>query len=244
MRKNEHLVHFYGQDEQRLDQNLTAFLRDSLRAGGAAVVVASPARRDAFQSELARNPIKGLTLPSERLVLLDDAETLGTFMRGGQPDAELFDSCVGNLLRDRKARYGRVRAYGEMVGRLWSDRAFSAAVALEKLWNELLASLGFDLYCGYPIDVTSAEFQTPAMRALFETHTRLVPALPDDFDRAMSRAIDEVLGDRPHGLHALATGALSFSGAALPSIERTILRLRSALPRYADEILARAKQYA
>ncbi len=206
-------------------------------------MIASDSRREAIVAEIERLEERGQARYDQRLIVLDDARALATFMRHGWPDAELFERNVGNLIKGLSGRYGGLRAYGEMVGRLWSAGAFTAAIELERLWNDLLVSVDFDLYCGYPIDVLSEDFQIPAMRPLLATHSKLVPSLSRSFDVAMRRAMDDVLGDHWHGLQALANGAFHSLATSLPTAERTILRLRSVLPRYADRILARTKEY-
>jgi len=243
VRNCEHLVQFYGEDVTRLARNVARYLRDSLSPGGAGIVIASDSRREAIVRELERLQTAGEAPFQARLMLIDDAEALATFMHDGMPDAELFEAHVGSLAKDLHGQYGRVRAYGEMVGRLWIERAYSAAIELEVLWNDLLDSVGFDLYCGYPIDVLSEDFQIPAMRPLLAAHSRLVPALSRTFDAAVRRAMDDVLGNHPYGLQALAHEVFHSLETSLPSAEGTILRLRSALPRYADEILAKAREY-
>jgi hypothetical protein len=219
---HEHLVQFYGGDDARLGRNVARFLNESLRNGGGALVIASPARRESIEREL----------DSERVVYLDGKETLARFLGSdGQPDPALFDTCVGGLARELCEKYGGFRAYGEMVGLLWSQKSFTAAIALEGLWNALIASVGFDLFCGYPIDVLSEDFQLACVHPLLDSHTRVVPAVAHNFDIAMRRAMDDVLGNRNDGLRSLRA-------------EQMILRLRSTLPRYADVILAKAQEYA
>lgn len=242
MGSSEHLVQFYGQDEPALAGNVAAYLADSLREGGAALVIAAASRREAIQRAIERHGRSEAA--SERLLLLDDAKLLGTFMCGDVPDEREFAANVGALVKDLRKRYGRLRAYGEMVGLLWSQRAFAAAISLERLWNDLMASVAFDLYCGYPSDVLSDEFQIPGVRPVLAEHSELVPALSSSFADAMRRAASDILGDGRHGIHVMGHPAFPTLPTALPNAEGAILRLRSVMPRYADPILAKAKEYA
>src|SRR5919109_1301881 len=75
-----------------------------------------------------------------RLVFLDAEATLSRFMINGEPDGERFEQVVGEAIRGVRASavQNGVRAYGEMVGVLWSAGQHSAAVRLEELWNQLL----------------------------------------------------------------------------------------------------------
>lgn len=244
MTHGEHIIQFYGDDEDSLAGSVASYLGKSLREGGAGLVIAAAPRREAIRRRIDLLKIVASTDVAERLLFLDDKETLGRFMRDGRPDRALFDSEIGTLARELVSRCGVLRAYGEMVGRLWSDRAYRAAIELEQLWNRLMAGVRFDLFCGYPIDVLGEEFQTPAMRPLLAEHSVVVPTLPPNFDGAMRRAMLEVLGESQHGVHAAAASDLNRLDTRLPNAEATILRLRSALPRYADAILAKAKVYA
>ncbi|MFY9739271.1 MAG: MEDS domain-containing protein [Candidatus Cybelea sp.] len=234
-RGSEHLVQFYGRDGTRLARNVAHFLNESLRSGGAAVVITGPERREA----ISRGLLSGC------VVCLDDKETLAGFLDGdGQPNPERFDASCGAVVRELHAEYGRVRGYGEMVGVLWSQKSFAAAIALEAEWNTLINSVGFDIFCGYPIDVLSEDFQLACVHPLLDSHTRVVPAVAHNFDSAMRLAIDDVLGSHNDGLRSLTLARFAALDTSVPTAEQTILRLRSALPRYADEILAKAQEYA
>jgi hypothetical protein len=242
-RHHEHVAQFFGNDVWRLTRNVAAYLYSSLSVGGAAIVVAGDARRTAILEQLKNRIRPTGALIDERIVLLDDDETLGEFMVEGRPDAIRFGERIGTLVHELHQRYGHLRAYGEMVGKLWRLKEYSAAAALEALWNALLERVDFDLFCGYPIDVLAEEFQLSSVRAVLSSHTRLVSALDHSFDIAMHRAMNDVLGDKSRGLRTLASGEFQNVAATLPPAERTILRLRHSLPRYADDILARARSY-
>jgi hypothetical protein len=234
-RGHEHLVQFYGSDDARLARNVCRFLNESLRQGGAALVIASPARREAISRELV----------SDDVVCLDDKETLAAFLdNDGQPNPGRFDGSCGAVVRELQAKYGRLHTYGEMVGVLWSRKSFAAAIALEALWNTLIHSVGLDIFCGYPIDVLSEDFQLACVHPLLDSHTRVVPAVAHNFDHAMRRAMDDVLGHRNDGLRSLTLARFSSLDTVVPTAEQTILRLRNTLPRYADEIFEKAQEYA
>jgi hypothetical protein len=112
------------------------------------------------------------------------------------------------------------------------------------LWDTLIHSIGFDIFCGYPIDVLSEHFQLACVRPLLDSHTRVVPAVAHNFNNAMRSAIDDVLGNHNDGLRSLTLARSASLETFVPTAEQMILRLRSTLPRYADEILAKAQEYA
>lgn len=230
-----HLVQFYGSDDARLVRNVAGFLEDALREGGGAVVIATEARRQA----LAR------TLGYDRVEYLDAESTLAELLGSdGHPDTALFEANIATYVREVQQKYGSLRGYGEMVGILWERRAYAAACALEELWNELLTTTELEIFCGYPIDVLGEDFQLSCVHPLLSAHTRLVQALPHSFEQALRRAMDDVLGRRADGLRPVADWRFGSLTTELPTVEQTILRLRSSLPRYADQIIERARQLA
>jgi DcmR-like sensory protein len=160
------------------------------------------------------------------------------------PDPELFSSVVGEALQGVQARavHTGVRAYGEMVGLLWKAGEYAAAVRLEELWNELLKSKDVTLFCAYPIDVFSPEFQAGKVDALLCAHTHLLP-LDTALEGALNRAMDEVLGARVDGLRRLIQTNHRPSWGAIPKAEALVLWLRNNLPGSADQIINLARQY-
>jgi hypothetical protein len=60
----------------------------------------------------------------------------------------------------------------------------------------------------------------------------------------MRRAMNELLGDRPYVPGPATNAGFATMKTSLPCAEGTILRLRSALPRYAEDVLIKAQEYA
>jgi KaiC/GvpD/RAD55 family RecA-like ATPase len=166
------------EDKTSLVRNVSLYVSEGLKRGDGVLLIAAAENRDAFLGELGR---LGVDTPSamdaKRLVCVDAQETLAQFMRAGQPDWDRFETVVRQAMREvRPARdHGALRAYGEMVGLLWSARQFSAAVRLEQFWNKLLARSSFNLYCAYSIDVSEKQSQIHALDGVLSTHTHLIP---------------------------------------------------------------------
>lgn len=227
----DHTVQFYGNDSARLTRNVASYLSEALNEGGGAMVVACADVRDALRRELG----------SVDVAYLDDRETLAQILGpDGRPDPAGFEAAVGTRARRMTARYPRVRAYGEMVSVLWLQGACEAALQLESLWNGLMVSVPFDLFCGYAIDVLSADFQIAGMHPVLAAHTRVAQGIEPAFDGAMEHAMEKLWGERNSSLRSLANEGFSAVKAEIPPAERTILRLRSSLPRYAERILSDA----
>jgi hypothetical protein len=54
-----------------------------------------------------------------------------------------------------------VAVFGEMVGVLWSQRQFTTALEVEKLWNDLATIHYFYLRCVYPASGFGDEMKIP-----------------------------------------------------------------------------------
>src|SRR6478672_8836550 len=128
-----HFVQFCGADERYLVRNVGKFLFEGLEAGESLAVVATRPRRDAFTGEVQRlgGDIESASAQG-RLALLDRDETLAQICIAGQPNRERFEAVVGGVLRALPGK--RVRAYGEMVGKLWDEGRRAEAICLEELW--------------------------------------------------------------------------------------------------------------
>ena len=241
-----HLVQLYDTDDRALIENVGRYVCESLQRGGGAIIIATPEHRTAFAREVAQlDAAANEAVAAGRFVLLDAEETLARFMVDGQPDWERFASTIEPALADLRERSGaaRLRAYGEMVGVLWQAGHYAAAIRLEEFWNRLLSGGGFELFCAYPIDVFGDEFRDAEIDAVLRTHTHLVPADDGQLQRAVHRAMDEVLGQHAEGVRRLVDTNDRPAWAAIPNAEAVILWLRNNLPAYADEILTRARRH-
>jgi hypothetical protein len=163
----------------------------------------------------------------------------------GHPDADRFDRVVGEKVRaavERSAGYG-LRAYGDMVGVLWAERQFPAAIRLEQLWNKLRKTVPFSLFCAYPVDVFGGQFDGGILDALLCAHTHLLPSGADEqLDDAVNRAMIEVLGAGA-GKTFVSLSERQHGWASLPKSEAALLWVRNNEPEKADEILSLARKY-
>jgi hypothetical protein len=244
---SEHLVQFYQADQSLLTKNVVDFLLDGLKQGDALLVITTPERNTAFSTGLSgagTDPDKAVR--ERRLLFADAEQTLRRFMVGGQPDWRRFERTISALIQEVRPQpdHGGLRAYGEMVGLLWQEGQFSAAIRLEQFWNKLMGANALHLFCAYPIDVLGKDFHSAALEAVLCEHTHLVPGGRDqDLDSAVRRAMDDILGADAGGLRARIEADSQPSWATMPQAETAILWLRNNLPQQADEILLRAREY-
>ena len=108
-------------------------------------MIATPTHRAAFLERLHAEP----ALRDDRLKLLDAEQTLAGLITDGMPHWQPFQETLGAMVAELCARHPAVRAYGEMVDLLAAEGNVEAALALERLWNDLAETVPFTLMCGY-----------------------------------------------------------------------------------------------
>lgn len=176
MSEKEHFVQFYEADGFLLN-SLSGFIGRAITSGEGALVVATKAHRDGLDELLLAN---GLDVVSARAggryVSLDAAETLSKFMVDGAPDRERFNEVLGGAITSVTDGSAGIRAFGEMVGLLWSEGNHAGAIHLEELWNELQKVHSFSLFCAYPMNEFGGEQFIEPHSNVCSVHSRVIPA--------------------------------------------------------------------
>lgn len=169
-----HLVDFYDDDPEIVAALATYALEGWARHETVVVVATEAHRRETDAMLVAAGADPAAARASGHYVTLDAEETLRTIMVEGVPHVDAFASHLGGVVAGA-LRLGRpVRIYGEMVALLWQDGNVPGAIALEGLWNELLAELTFTLLCSYPSQVLQESWLTD-LRHICELHSRVEP---------------------------------------------------------------------
>jgi anti-sigma regulatory factor (Ser/Thr protein kinase) len=176
-----HVVGFYGNDQVLLDQ-VAEYLIEGVTAGGPVLIMAAAAHCRELGEWLV---VRGMDCESMSAAgavrFVDAAETLSKVMVDGGPDADRFESVVGDLIDSSGS--GRVRVYGEMAPLLFEAGQVNAAKQLERQWNDLAARRDFTLFCAYRPGTTGAN---PDVREeLRQLHTAVVGYLPNTPDHAV-----------------------------------------------------------
>jgi hypothetical protein len=146
---SEHIVQFFDTDESRA-QCVAEFLAEGISRGEPAMIVAKPLNWAATLEQL-----EGRRIPVERaidkgMLLVKNAdEMLRRISPNGVPDATAFETVLGKSVAAMAHRYGRVRAYGEMVDMLAEQGELADAIKLENLWNSFSERTPILLLCGY-----------------------------------------------------------------------------------------------
>jgi hypothetical protein len=173
---NDHFVELYD-DEQALARSVRTFLAIGVNEGEAAVVIATPAHREAIGAELDRAVDLAAAREQGLYVVLDAAETLSRFYADGRIDGERFASVIGAVLRGAARGGRRVRVFGEMVAVLWEAGDVAAALELEDRWNDLARTYGFRLFCAYPARGFAAGDET-SLTGVCNRHSHVIVPAP------------------------------------------------------------------
>jgi DNA-binding NarL/FixJ family response regulator len=154
-RERCHEVGFYS-DERSLVAAITAYVSAALKTGGAAIVVATAAHRDAIVGELQGKQIDVSAAVTEgKYVTVDTADALASFMHAGMLDSasylKLFSDLIRTVSAGLRRQDRRTAIYGECVNLLWAQGKVEAAIQIEKLTNQLCEMFDIDMLCGYTL---------------------------------------------------------------------------------------------
>ncbi len=238
----DHLIQAYT-DDDFLAGVVADYVGTGFELGGAAVIIATRPHVTLFSDRLSA---LGVDVPgalaARQLLFLDAQQTLGQFMVDGQPDRSRFLAVVATALeRVRSAGYRGIRLYGEMVDLLWGHN-LEATIALERLWNEVVADERLALFCAYRLDPLGRQVQG-VLRRVTHCHSHSLPVQdPERFHQAVDRAYTEVFGVRGDApmLRSLMIERQSLT-TAMPDAQAALFALEKMPPLIANEVCDRAR---
>ena len=148
-----HEVGFYS-DDADLPDDLTRFIEAALKAGNAAIVVATESHRNSLLRRLQALGLDiGAAIVQGRYIALDAADVLSKFMLRDVPDPVRFLHVLGNLIstaaKTVKGKQARVVIFGEICRLLGAQGNEEAAIEVENLGKQLAKTYDVDILCGY-----------------------------------------------------------------------------------------------
>ena len=150
-----HEVLFYSDDTVLIDR-LTHFIAVALKAGNAAIVLATKSHRDSLLQRLKAGGVNtDGALQQGTYVSLDAADMLTTIIVNGLPDPALFFAGIGGFIEAAvkavKSERPHVVIFGEAVALLQAEGKADAAILFEQLGNDLAKTHEVDILCAYPL---------------------------------------------------------------------------------------------
>lgn len=172
---HHHEVLFYSDDGTFLD-GFTRFIAAALKAGSAAIVIATKLHRESLLQRLKAESVDvDGAIQQGMYISLDAADTLNTIMVDGLPDPILFFEGITGLIeaasKAAKGEYPRVAFCGERVGLLWVEGRTDAAIRLEQLCNDLTRTHDVDILCAYPLSSFRGEEDGHDFRNICSKHS-------------------------------------------------------------------------
>jgi len=152
---HRHEVLFYSNDTILLDR-LTRFIATALKAGNAAIVLATKSHRDSLLQRLkAQGVDTDSALQQGTYISLDAADALSTIMVNDMPDPVRFFGGIGGSIEAAanaaKSERPQVVVFGEAVALLQAEGKADAAIRFEQLGNDLGKTHKVDILCAYPL---------------------------------------------------------------------------------------------
>jgi len=166
----------FSSDDTVFLESATHFIAEPLKAGGAAIVVATSTHREGLVQSLRAAAFDiDNAIQQGTYVSLDTSEVLSNIMVNGLPDRRrLFDmmgSVIESSIKATKKAHPRVAAFGECAPLLWAKGNTNAAVQIEKICNDLLRMYDVDVLCGYPPSASLRADDEAAFKSICAEHT-------------------------------------------------------------------------
>lgn len=237
----DHIVQVY-QEESFLAEAVAHFVEAGLAQGQGIVIIATPAHWDIFARYFSGKAIDlDRYIACGQIAILDAEQTLASFICRGAPDWTLFRKAIAPVLDGLSARYGSVRAYGEMVDVLWQRGEHDAANQLEEYWDRLARTLSFSLLCAYCVDHLDPNVYGGPLERICRAHSHVIPTR--DYKRletAIEKASESVLGPAfAQMLRSLAT--MRRGKTQMPMGQSTLLYLNENMPLTARAVMEKTR---
>jgi len=162
--------------ETSLVDDFARFIETNLKRGNAVIVAASGQHRIGILQRLqARGLDVAAAIQGGTYVSLDVNETLSTFMVNDWPDADKLSKVAANLIQEAaqtvRGEHSRVVICGECAPTLWTQGKGEAAMELERLWDQIARSYDLDILCGYVLDDSQDNENSPIFKRICAVHS-------------------------------------------------------------------------
>jgi DNA-binding NarL/FixJ family response regulator len=153
---NRHTLVLHAENDRFLE-DVCQLVGPTLRSGDPVVVVTCEATRVGIAQCLRGRHINpSLVADRGQYVEQDSAAALSHVMRDGSPDQERLMEMIhdfdGLRLSAPNGLRSRLTIVADLTVALWRGGEFEAAVALERIWNELTRTFPFSTVCVIPTD--------------------------------------------------------------------------------------------
>ncbi|PSJ16382.1 MEDS domain-containing protein [Nitrosomonas supralitoralis] len=212
LKKPDPFNHIVQVCEDVLSQSkiLTHYIKDGLVNDEAIIVIAKPGLRQAVMFEL-----DGLDLDLQRYknsgqIKFFDAEfLLSNLLFNRIIDKQAFHDFVTYPIQVTRSKFGKVRAFGEMVDVLWQNNQEDSALQLEDLWNDLCMNEELMLLCTYLLDSLDPNDYEKSLEHICKCHTHSIPI--NTLNTSSGPAMLEIFGTAWNKVMSKLTESKTFS---------------------------------
>ena len=164
------------QDAASQAEILTQYVKEGLANGEGVVIIARPALRKAVISKMDALGLDVHAFKSQGQIKFFDAEfLLSGFLIDGVLDEQAFQQFVASPVLAMQLKFGKVRAFGEMVDVLWKNDQQDLAIELEGWWDELCNKHELMLLCTYLLDSLDPNNYDNSLERICKCHTHSLP---------------------------------------------------------------------
>ena len=172
---HRHEVLFYSDDTVLLD-GFTRFIAAALKAGNAAIVLATKSHRNSLLQRLkAQGVDTDGALQQGTYVPLDAADALSKVMVDSLPDPVRYFGGIGGLIeaaaKAARSEQPRVVVCGEGVALLHAEGKADAAIWIERGCNDLAHSHEVAILCAYPLSSFHGEEDEHDFQSICAEHS-------------------------------------------------------------------------
>jgi hypothetical protein len=172
---------------------LTRYIKDGLLNNEGIIIIARPPLRRAVLSKLEVLGFDSQAIKNQGQVRFFDAEfLLSNILIDGIIEEQAFRKFIGIPIQATQSKFGKVRAFGEMVDILWQRDLQNMAIQLENLWEDLCAKQGLIFLCTYLLDNLDPNDYDSALEKIYKHHKHLALDL---FSPELGEAIQDALGE-------------------------------------------------
>ena len=174
--KVDHFVQFYESDDFLID-SIADYIIPALKADETAVVLATDSHLGLLNPKLEKQGLDVSELIVQgRYSVLDADQVLDKLTVDHKLSPERFRNVFGGEIARATKLNRPVRVFGELVAVLWAKGQQATALEVEALWNELLLTNQFSLFCAYPTSGFEGDDLAVPLMQVCRTHSRVSPA--------------------------------------------------------------------
>jgi DNA-binding NarL/FixJ family response regulator len=172
---HRHDVQVYS-DDMFFVEDATRFIGGALKAGGAAIVIATSSHRESILQSLKADgfDMDG-AIQQGTYISLNAADALLKYMMDGRPDRcrvlETLGGVIDSAARATKTEHPRVVLFGEGAALLWAEGKTEAAIQVESICNGLFDTHDVDIVCPYPLSAFQPVPDRAAFKSICAEHT-------------------------------------------------------------------------